>query len=143
MRGQEIRKQALQAGFTELSAQVRHLEQIVQIIDGVSERAHFSQLFFSRPQVLLHFFELGEAFLNILVELQLHLISHRDKLLIHAIADGVEALRGLLIESLKFDLQLLRSEQQRACHLAASLGQSSRLLFPAGSQLLFERASNL
>ena len=104
MRRQEVSEQAFQAGFSELSAQVRHLEQIVQIIDGVAKSAHLSQLFFRSAQMLLHFFKLREAFLNILIELQLNLVSHGRELLIHAFANRVETLRRLLIESLKFDL---------------------------------------
>ena len=51
-----------------MSAQMRQFQQIVQIVDRVPERAHFAQLLFGRAQVLLHFFELGKAFLDVLVE---------------------------------------------------------------------------
>src|SRR6266852_868442 len=51
--------------------------------------------------------------LRSLIELHLHLLGDRHQLLVDAIANRVEALRGLLIQALKLDLELLRSEQQR------------------------------
>src|SRR6267378_6916425 len=58
MRGQEVREQPLQARFPELSTQMRKLEQVVQIVDRVTESADFTELLFSIFQVLLNFFEL-------------------------------------------------------------------------------------
>ena len=106
MRGQEVRQQALQAGFAKLAAQMRQLEQVVQIVDRMAERAHFPELFFGSLQVLLNFFELRESFLDVLIELLLHLLGDRHQLCVHAVADRFEALRGLLIQALKFALSV-------------------------------------
>ena len=133
VRRKKVSQQALQARFTKLPAQVRQLEQVVQVVDGVSERAHFAQLFFRGLQVLLHFFKLRESFFDVLIELLLHLIGDGHELLVHAIADRVETLRGLLIQALELDFKLLRGEQQRARQFAARLGQAARLFFPAAS----------
>ena len=93
--------------------------------------------------MLLHFFELREAFLNVLVELDLHLLGDRGQLGVHTVTDTIEALRGLLIHGLKFGLELLRGEKQGARHLAASIGQTVVLLFPALFQLLLDRGANV
>ena len=112
MRGKEIREQPFQAGLAKLPTQVRQLEQIVQIIDGVAERADFAQLFFGGFQVLLHFFELSKAFFDVLIEFLLHLIRDREQLFIHSVANGIEALGCFLVEALKFGFQLRCSERQ-------------------------------
>ena len=77
------------------------------------------------------------------VEFHLHLLGDGHELRVHAIANRVEALRGLLIQALKLDLQLLRGQQQRIGHLTASVAQAAVLLFPARGQLLLDRATNL
>src|SRR6202453_1055530 len=92
---------------SELSAQMRQLEQVVQIVDRMPERADFTKLLLGVFQVLLNFFELRKTFLDVLIELHLHLLRDRHQLRIHAIANRVEALRSLLIQALKF---VLRSE---------------------------------
>ena len=91
-------------GSRELAAQTRKLKQVVVIVDRVAEGAHFADLLFRVLQVLLNFFEQRKAFFNVLIELHLHLLGDRHQLLVHAIANRVEALRGLLIQVLKFDL---------------------------------------
>ena len=103
VRRQEVGQQPLEAGFAELAAQMRELQQIVQIVDGVAKRTYLAQLFFCVLQVLLNFFELGESFLDVLIEFLLHLLGDGHQLRIDAIADRVEALCGLLIQALKFD----------------------------------------
>src|SRR6266853_2235627 len=129
MRGQEVREQPLQARFSELSTQMRKLEQVVEIVDRVAKSAHFTELLFRVLQVLLNFFELGKSFFYVLIELHLHLLGDRHQLLVDAIANRVEAMRGLLIQALKLDLELLRSEQQRTGHLAAAVAQAPVLFF--------------
>ena len=68
VRGQEVREQSLQARFAELAAQVRKLQQVVQIVNRVAERADFAELLFGGLQVLLNFFELRKSFLDVLIE---------------------------------------------------------------------------
>src|ERR1700674_5896204 len=143
MRGQEVREQPFQARFPELSTQVRKLEQVVQIVDRVAESADFTELLFRILQVLLNFFELSKSFFNVLIELHLHLLGDRHQLLVHAIANRVEALRGLLIQALKFDLKLLRSEEQRTGHLAAAVAQTPVLFVSSRGELLLNRAPYL
>jgi len=109
----------------------------------VAERAHLAQLFFSVLQVLLHLFELRKSFLDVLIQFLLHLIGDGHQLGIDAIANRFQALRRLLIQVLKFNLELLRGAQERACHLAAAVAQRTVLLFPARRQLLLDRAPNL
>ena len=46
------------------------------------------------------------------IELLLHLVGDGHELGVDAVADGVEALRSLLIEALKLRFQLLRSEHE-------------------------------
>src|SRR5260370_11592556 len=143
MRGQEVSEEPFQARFPELAAQMRKLKQIVEIVDRVAEGAHFAELLFRILQVLLHSFELRKALFNVLIELHLHLLCDRHQLLVHAIANRVEALRGLLIQALKFDLELLGSEQQRTGHLAAPVAQTPVLFFSSRGKLLLDRAPNL
>src|SRR5208282_2315390 len=128
---------------SKLAAQMRKLEQIIQIVDRVAERAHFAKLLFRRLQVLLHFFELRKSFLDVLIELDLHLLCNGHQLRVHAITNRVEALRRLLIQALKFAFELLRGEQKRTRHLAAAIAQTPVLLFPARGKLLLDRAANL
>src|SRR6266446_10560172 len=143
MRGQEVREQPLQTRFPELSTQMRKLKQVVQIVDRVAKRAHFAELLFRILQVLLNFFELGKSFFYVLIELHLHLLGDRHQLLVDAIANRVETLRGLLIEALKFDLELLRSEQKRTGHLAAAIAQTPVLFFSSRGELPLDRTPNL
>src|ERR1700747_476222 len=131
MRGQEVREKPLQAGLPELATQMRKLEQVVEIVDRVAKSADFAELLLRILQVLLNFFELSKSFFNVLIELHLHLLGDRHQLLIHAITNRVEALRGLLIQALKFDLELLRGEQQRTGHLAAAVSKAPVLFFPS------------
>src|SRR6266852_6749799 len=143
MRGQEVRQQPLQARFAKLAPQMRKFKQVVQIVNRVPESADFTKLLFSGLQVLLNLFELRKSFLNVLIEFLLHLLGDRHQLRIHTVANRVEALRGLLIQVLKFDLELLRSEQKRTGHLAAAIAQAPVLFFSSRSELLFDRAANL
>jgi hypothetical protein len=87
---------------------MRKLKQVVEIVDRVAESAHFAELLFRVLQVLLNFFELRKAFFNVLIELtctcSVIAISFRST------RSRFEALRGLLIQVLKFDLELLGSE---------------------------------
>src|ERR1700675_504135 len=143
MRGQEIREQPLQARFPELATQMRKLEQVVEIVNRVAQSADFTELLFRILQVLLNFFELRKSFFNVLIELHLHLLSDCHQLLVDAIANRIETLRGLLIQALKFDLELLRGEQQRTGQLAAAIAQTPVLFFPSRRQLLLDGAPNL
>src|ERR1700724_1137286 len=143
MRGQEVSEEPFQARLPELAAQMRKLKQVVEIVDRVAEGAHFTELLFRILQVLLNSFELRKAFFNVLIELHLHLLGDRHQLLVHAIANRVEALRGLLIQALKFDLELLRGEQQRTGHLAAAVAQAPVLFISSRSELLLNRAPYL
>jgi len=89
--GQEVRQKPLKTGFAELAAQMGKLEQIVEIVNRVAERAHFAELLFGGLQVLLNFFELRESFLDVLIEFHLHLFGDGHQLGIDAIANRVEA----------------------------------------------------
>jgi hypothetical protein len=138
VRRQKVGEQAFQAGFAELAAEVRQFQQIVQVVNGVAERADFAQLFLCVFQVLLNFLEPRESFLNVLIEFLLHLLGDGHELRVDALANCVETLRGLLTQALKFILELLRGEQKRMGHLAASLGKAAVLLFPARGELLLD-----
>ena len=143
MRRQEVGEQPLQAGFPELAAQMRKFKQVVQIVDRVAQSADFAKLLFRGLQVLLNFFELGKSFLDVLIEFLLHLLGDCHQLRVHTVANRVETLRGLLIQTLKFALELLRGEQQRTRHLRAAVAQAPVLFFPARGELLLDRAADL
>src|ERR1700678_68706 len=143
MRRQEVRKQSLEARFTELASQVRQLEKVVEIVDRMAERADFTELLLCVLEMLLNFFELRESFFYVLSEFQLHLLRDRHQLRVHAIANRIETLGGLLIQALKFALELLRGQQERRGHLAAAVAQTPVLLFPSRGKLLLDRAPNL
>ena len=64
----------------------------------------FAQLLFRRFQMLLHFFELGKTFLDVLIEFLLHLIGDGEQLGVHAIANRIQALRRFLIEIFRIRL---------------------------------------
>ena len=104
MRRKKIGKQTFQAGFAELAAHVRQLEQVIQIVDRVPDGAHFAQLFFGGFEMLLYLFELGKAFLNILIKLVLHLLGDFHKLGINPVANAVKALRRFLVQAVEFGL---------------------------------------
>jgi hypothetical protein len=82
--------------------------------------------------VSLNFFALRKAFFSVLIEPHLHLLVDRHQLLVHAIANRVEALRGLLIQALKLDLELLGSAWQRnwSSRCARRSDSGFVLLFP-------------
>ena len=122
---------------------MREFEQIIEIVDGVAERADFAQLFFGVLQVLLNFFELGKSFLDVFVEFLLHLFGDRHQLRIHALANRVETLRGLLIQALEFAFELLRGEQKGTGHFAAAFAQAALLFFSSRRELLLDRTTNL
>src|SRR5260370_13401302 len=143
MRGQEVSEEPFQARFPELAAQMRELEQVVEIVDRVAEGAHFTELLFRILQVLLNSFELRKALFNVLIELLLHLLGDRHQLLVHAIANRVEALRAPLIQALKFDLELLGSEEQRTGHLAAPVARTPLLSFSSRGKFRLYRAPTL
>ena len=126
--GKKVRQQTFQAGFAKLAAQMRQLEHVVEIVDGVSQRSDFAQLLFRRLQVLLHFFELGKTFLDVLIELLLHLVGDGEQLGVHAIANRIEALRRFLIEVFEFDFELRSRQRQRSGQLGARLAQVMSLL---------------
>jgi hypothetical protein len=65
---------------------MRKLRQVVAIFDRVAEGARFAELLFRVLRVLLNFFELRKALLNVLVELHLHRLGDRHQLPVHAIA---------------------------------------------------------
>src|ERR1700674_778981 len=136
MRGQEVSEEPFQARFPELAAQMRKLKQVVEIVDGVAEGAPFADLLFRIFQLLLNSFELRQAFFKFLIESLVHLLGYRHELLVHAIANRVEALRGLLIQALKFDLELLGSEKQRTGHLAATVAEAPVLFLSSCGELL-------
>ena len=104
----KVREQAFQAGFAETAAEVRQLEQVVQVVDGMSEGSYFAELFFSRFQMLLYFFELGETFLDVLIEFLLDLIGDGEQARVHTVANGIQALRGLLVQVVELGFELSR-----------------------------------
>src|SRR5580698_6802199 len=143
MRRQKVCQQPLQARFAELATEMRKLEQIVQIVDRMAECSDFTELLFCILQMLLNFFELCKSFLDVLIKFYLHLLGDRHQLQIHTIANRVEALRSLLIQTLKFALELLRCEQKRRGHLATAVAQTPVLFFPSRGKLLLDRTPNL
>ena len=55
--------------------------------------------------MLLHFFKLRKSFLDVLIELGLHLLGDGHQLCIHTLANRFEALGGLLIQSVELGLE--------------------------------------
>ena len=101
VRGKEVGQQALEARFTELPAKVRQLQKIIQIVNRIANRSNLTQLLFGSPKMLLHFFKLRKSFLDVLIELGLHLLGDGHQLCIHALANRFEALGSLLIQSVE------------------------------------------
>ena len=139
---QKVRQQTFQAGFAKLSAQMRQLEHVVQIVDGVSQRSDFAQLLFRGFQMLLHFFELGKSFLDVLIEFLLNLIGDGEQLGVDAVANRIQALRRFLIEIFEFDFELRSRQRQRRGQFGARLAQIVRLLAPSAAQLGFHRSAD-
>ena len=121
---------------------MRQLEHVVEIVDGVSQRADFAQLLFRCFQVLLHFFELGKTFLDVLIEFQLHLVGDGKQLGVHAVANRIQALRCFLVEIFKFNFELRRRQRQRSGQLGTRLAQIVSLLPPSAGQLGFDRIAD-
>ena len=106
MRRQKIGQQTLEARLSELSAQVRQLQHIVQVVNGVAQRSNLSQLLFGRFQVLLHALELRESLLNILIQFLLYLAGDGEQLGIDPVANRIQTLRRFEVEIFKFGFEL-------------------------------------
>jgi len=117
---------------------VRQLEQIVQVVDGVSEGSDFAELFFRRLQVLLHFFELRETFFDVLVEFFLHLVGDGEQPRIHAVPDGIQTLRGFLVQVVEFAFQLRSGKRERGSQLGAGVGKPFGLFLPPRLHLFLD-----
>ena len=120
MTRQKILEQALEPLLAESSPQMRHLEQIVQIIDRRADHAEIFQLLLRFVEMILNFFELREAVLDILIELHLDGISDGGQLVADVRANALDAFAGL--RGQRGDLQLERI----------------RLLLPPGGELLLQ-----
>ena len=87
MRGKKVGQQSFQAGFSEFSSQVRKLEQIVEIVDGIAERPYVAQLLFRSFQMLLDLGEMGETLFDVLIELLLYLSGDVIEFAVNLAAD--------------------------------------------------------
>ena len=121
---------------------MRQLEQIIQVVDGVSDRPHLAQLLFGGFQVLLHFFELREALFHVFRQLLLNLAADFHQLLVYLPADRLQLLLGALVEPLEFRLQLCGGAGQRRRQFGARPGQAGGLLAAPAGEVLFERGMN-
>ena len=71
--------------------------------------------------MLLHFFELGETFFYILIEFLLDLIGDGHQAGVDPVTNGVETLRGFLIQAVELGFQLRRGECERTGQFGAGL----------------------
>ena len=118
---QKILEQPLQPLLAESPAQMRHLEQIVQVVDRIADHAEILQLLLRFVEMILNFFELRKAVLDILIQLHLHGVRDRRQLLADVGANPLDAVPGL-------------HRQRRNLQL-----ERVRLFLAAGRQMLLER----
>ena len=142
MRRQKIGQQTLEARLSELSAQVRQLQHIVQVVNGVAQRSNLSQLLFGRFQVLLHALELRESLLNILIQFLLYLAGDGEQLGIDPVANRIQTLRRFEVEIFKFGFELGGGQSQRVGQLRTRFPQVVGLLTPSAGQLSFHGVSD-
>src|SRR5262249_21213384 len=105
MGGKEVLKQSFETLLAKFAPEMRHLEQIVQVVDRGADGADISQLLLGRLQVLLDFLELCEALPNVLVKLVLYLIGDCEQLLVNFSTNGVKAVAHLHGQARNCELQ--------------------------------------
>src|SRR5260370_5877011 len=124
MTRQEIFEQAFEALLAETAAQMRHLEEIVEVVDRLADHAEMFQLLLRSVQMLLALFELREAVLDILIELHLDRVADCRELLIDVRAYACQALPRLVSQSGYLEFE-------RTCQL---LSAGRELMFQNGFQ---------
>ena len=117
---QKILEQSLEALLAEASAQMRHLEQIVEVVNRGADHAQIFQLLLRFIEMALNFFELREAVLDILVELHLDGVRDRRELVADVGTNPLDTVPGLRRQRRNFQLERVR------------------LLLPAGGKMLLQ-----
>jgi hypothetical protein len=108
----------------------------------VSEGSDFAELFFRRFQVLLHFFELSETFFDVLIEFLLDLVGDVEQACVDPVADGIQALRSLLVQVVELGFELRRGERERGGQLGADLSEPAGLFLATRLHLFLDGGTN-
>src|SRR5271163_34743 len=108
MTRQKILEQALEPLLAEASPQMRHFEQIVQVVNRRADHAEIFQLLLRFVEMTLNFFELREAVLDILIELHLNRVRDRGELVADVRANALDAFAGLRGQCRNLQLERIR-----------------------------------
>ena len=95
MAREEVFEQALEALLAEAAAEVRHLEETVEVVDRCADDAEVFQLLLRFVEVVLDFFELGEAIFYVLIELYLDGVGDGGEFFADVGANALDAVAGL------------------------------------------------
>jgi hypothetical protein len=99
------------------------LEQGVEFVDGRADDADVAKLFLGGLEMLLHLLEMRKPFLDVLLELLLHLFVDGLQLRLDLFADRIEVPRRFLFELLEADLQLPRGLGEVIAEFGAAGGE--------------------
>jgi len=93
--------------------------------------------------VLLHFFKRCKTFPDILVEFLLHLVGNSQQLGVNPVANGVQAVRRLLIQVSNSTFRSLVVRARELVSSSRACRRVVRLFAASAGQLSINRAANL